>query len=763
MNEPSVLDYVKSKIYFWRGEQIDIPAADAYVELDMAAAPPPPDPPAPRPPAPRLPASHAPFPPGAGWTLVRAFVTLALAFLAQRALDPPHRSVTTGVFFYLLAAGWLVWSSLRGEWKLASPPPVKQQTDPLTVRLPGLWICIPLALIAFLMFGGNRFTSANLSVWILAFGAFLYAFWLPDHVGGVSIPRSGEIRKSRLHADHVGGVSIPRSGEIWKSRLHSPQQGQPWWKRLPSAWSRFREQGITFSPWTLLVLAVFAFSAFYRFYHLEQVPAEMFSDHAEKLLDVADVLNGQMSIYFPRNTGREAFQMYLTAAVALIFNTGLSFISLKLGTALCGLFTLPFIYLLGKEVANRRVGLLAMFFTGIAYWPNVISRVALRFTLYPFFAAPALYFLVRGLRRRNRNDFIIAGIALGLGLHGYSSYRFVPILIVAVVGLYLLHRQSRGARMQTVWWLTLLASTSLMIFLPLLRYWISEPEMFSYRLMTRITSAERPLPGPALEIFLKNLWNALVMPFWDNGETWVHSITHRPALGIVAAVFFFVGVVLLIVRYMRQRNWLDISLLVSFPLLLMPSIISLAFPAENPSLNRTAGALVVVFLIAAMGLDALLTTLQSRSLSPGGTWLAWGLAAILLVWSSAQNYDLVFRQYHEQFRRGAWNTSELGAVIRQFADTVGDEDSAWVMGFPHWVDTRLVGINAGFPLHDYALWFYQLDSTLETPAPKMFLFRPDDEETLTQLQSFYPEGIMKLYDAQVEGTDFYIYFIPPSK
>ena len=34
----------------------------------------------------------------------------------------------------------------------------------------------------------------------------------------------------------------------------------------------------------------------------------------EKLLDVNDVLHGQFSIFFPRNTGREAFQFYLIAA-----------------------------------------------------------------------------------------------------------------------------------------------------------------------------------------------------------------------------------------------------------------------------------------------------------------------------------------------------------------------------------------------------------------------------------------------------------------
>lgn len=62
----------------------------------------------------------------------------------------------------------------------------------------------------------------------------------------------------------------------------------------------------------LVFFAVLALALFYH-YRIDSVPGEMFSDQAEKLLDVQDVLNGQTSIFFPRNTGREPFQFYLTA------------------------------------------------------------------------------------------------------------------------------------------------------------------------------------------------------------------------------------------------------------------------------------------------------------------------------------------------------------------------------------------------------------------------------------------------------------------
>lgn len=645
-------------------------------------------------------------------------LTLVLLILAQMALEPPSRSVTSGTLLYGLAVAGILWCRSMGEWMLADHPAVKYRTETCSSRWGGLIICLGLCFLAFVSFGGALFTRGNLFIWILAFIAFLYTFWSLDARSLRQRIRSSETRRLTLLRSFLG------------------------------------------SRWTLWFLLVFGISAFYRFYLLDHVPAEMFSDHAEKLLDVRDLLAGETRIFFPRNTGREGFQMYLTAAVILLFDSGLSFASLKLGTVLCGLFTLPFIYLLGKEIANRQVGLWAMLFAGVAYWPNVISRVALRFTLYPAFTAPALYFLIRGLRRQNRNDFILAGVFLGIGLHGYTAYRFVPVVVVVAVILYSMHKESRGSRKSTMEGLLMTALASLIIFLPLLRYLTLDPTGYSYRMLTRIGQLERPYPGNPFLIFLENFWDAATMVVWSNGQIWVHSIPYRPALGVVAGALFVAGVVLLSARYFSERNWLDLFLLVSFPLLLMPSILSLTFPQENPSLNRTGGALVVVFLIVGLAFDGLLNSLKSCSLQPAGRWLAWGVASCLLAFSAFQNYNLVFNQYAEQYRSREWNTSELGTVIRGFVDSNGAEDRAWVVPFPHWVDTRLVGITAGYPRRDFALQREDLMKTLHKSGAKLFLFKPEDMETLRRLQELYPSGDLQQFESVSEGRDFCVYTVP---
>ncbi|HUF37841.1 MAG TPA: glycosyltransferase family 39 protein [Anaerolineales bacterium] len=646
----------------------------------------------------------------------RTLAGLAIAVIGQSGLEQAGRRPEVGIWFYLAAVVLIIWAYRSGELSPARAVMVSEKEEGYLLRSRLLWTALPALLVAFLAFGGNRFTAFNLVLWLGGLLLFVLALW--------------EFR-----------TGLPGA---WRRTVA--------WLRPPYA---FR-----ITPWHFVVAAGIVLVLFFRFYRLSEVPAEMFSDHAEKLQDVQAVLNGETQIFFPRNTGREFVQMYLTAFTAQVLGFDLTFMALKMGTALAGLVTLPYIYLLGSEIANKQVGLLAAVLAGISYWLNVITRVALRFSLYPLFVAPVLYHLVRGLRRRDRNDFIFAGIFLGLGLHGYSPFRFVPILVVLVVVLFVLHRMNREDSNRAGWHLAILALVSLIVFLPLLRFMTESPDnmlIVMYRSMTRISTVETDFPGNPALIFLDNLGKAMTMFAWDNGNTWVHSVPLRPALDVITAPLFYLGFFLLIYRYLTRRRWEDGVLLIAVPMLVLPSAMSLAFPAENPSLNRTGGAIVPVFLIAALALEAILRAIKDWLPGKRGRWAAWFAGIVLLAVTAQANYDLVFVRYDSQFRASAWNTSELGSVIRGFADSIGSEDRAWVIPWPHWVDTRLVGINAGVYIRDYAIPRELLAETVPAAGPMLFLLHIDDVETLTELYRLYPDGVESRYVSETPGKDFIVF------
>ncbi|MGH2628161.1 MAG: ArnT family glycosyltransferase, partial [Anaerolineales bacterium] len=595
---------------------------------------------------------------------------------------------------------------------------VRSEPAPWDLRRGLLVSAAALSFLTYLTSGGNQFRGITLLAWAGSLLAVVAAFW-------------------------DGEISLRAYGVRWR------------------AWLAEARNGWRVEPWPLVVLAGLAVCAYFRFAHLDQVPREMVSDHAEKLLDVVDVLRGGRPSFFPRNTGREAIQFYLAAGTAVVLGTGVSFLTLKIGSALAGWLTLPYLYGLGRELAGRGAGLAAMLLAGIGYWPNVIGRSGLRFPLYPLFAAPAIYYFVRGVRRRSRNDLLLCGLFTGLGMHGYTPIRVLPLALGVGLVLAWLHKREAADRRTMGAGMLAAAAVALAAAMPLVRVGVDSPENVFLRTLTRIGTIEQPLPGPAPLVFLSNLWNALRMFAWDNGDIWVISIPHRPALDWVTGALFHLGAAAAVVRYARRKSWPDLYLLLLVPLLMLPSILSLAFPAENPAPNRAAGAMIPVFVLAGIFLADLAGWARARFPGKVGTRIGLGAAGVLAALAALVNFQLVFGAYADQHRRAAWNTRDAGRIVRAFADSIGSLETAHVVAFPHWMDTRLVGIVAGDPTRDYAIWPDQLGSLLPEQRAQLFLVNPADSAAVERLRALFPGGQLQLWPSAEDGHDLLIYWVPP--
>ena len=725
MNEPSVLDYIKSKIAPWKYPPVVIPSESSDETVgekphpiqDVQPTSPPEEIDQPTP-LPQTETAKKEIPSSFQWPWI-TILALILAIFAQYSLEPgPNRDWMPGLVIFAIALGLGALAFVKGEWKLSSYRKVVFREEPQSIR-PYLFVAgILIALISFATFGGNRFTLFNITLLIISLILIIWSLWIPMR------KRKTDISKIRSF------ISQPQ----WNFRI---------------------------SKWTVLVSISFLIAAFFRFSKLSQVPPEMNSDHAEKILDVIRVLNGQTMIFFPTNGGREALQFYLVAGLHKFLNVSLDFVALKSVTTAVGFLALPFIYLLGKELVNKRVGLISMLLAGIAYWPNVVSRAGMRLPFYFLFTSMVMYFLLRGIRTGRRNYFILTGIALGISFYGYSADRILPLLVIIAVALFLLHKHSKQHGRQVIISTILLLIIASVIFLPLLRYMFEDPNSFLFRTLSRMGTMERPLPGPAWKIFLSNLGRATLMFSWDNGEIWPVSVPHRPALDIVTGALFWLGVILIIVRYIRERNWLDIFLLLSIPILMLPSTLSLAFPAENPNLYRTGGALIPVFLIIGISLEGVFQsfTYQGKRLE---TKFAWGLIVILIALSGVLSYRLVFKEYNHQYTLSAWNSSEMAEVVEDFTNTIGDIEDVWVMAYPYWVDTRLIGIIAGYPTKNFVIFPEDLNNLPEDSKAKLFLIKPEDEESISLLLEKYPNGWMQEYNSKVDTKNFLLFFVPPA-
>ncbi|HEY70511.1 MAG TPA: glycosyltransferase family 39 protein [Anaerolineae bacterium] len=652
------------------------------------------------------------------WAHLRLPMAFLLALIAQVRLELRSYPVGLSIAFYVIAAGLAGWAIWAGDLTVGRPRQHEGvKAGAIQVRLLYLAAAAVFGLLTWFTSQGNRFRLSTVLFWVAAIVYIVLALW-------------------------EGDISL-----------------KGMWRRI-KRWYEEHRKIVRISTWSFLVLAAFGLAAYFRFTQLSTVPLEMWSDHAEKLSDVTELLNGETRIFFPSNTGREAFQFYLAAATIKLLNTGISFLTLKIGTVLAGLLTLPYLYLFAKEFGGRKVALVALLLAGVAYWPNTISRFGLRFPLYSLFAAPAMYHLIRGLRLKQRNHFLICGLFTGFGLHGYSPARAIPVAIVVGVAIFLLHRTSRGQRREVLGWLVACGLVALVVFLPLLRVAVEMPDAFMYRTLTRISNLERELPEPALKTFVSNVLKGLAMFGWDNGEIWVITLTHRPELDWITAALFHLGVVVTLVRYIRKRNWQDVFILVSILVLMLPSTLSLAFPNENPAPNRSIGAIIPVFTLAAIPLAAIPEWAKQHWRDRRVHLLGYFAAASLFVFALSNNYYLTFKEFPDHARQGLWNTSEAGQVVHAFAETVGSYATTHVIPYPYWMDTTLVGIAAGQGVKNFAYWSDQLEALAAEARPQLFLLHPNDIESLQKLEMIFPEGSVKRWEAEIEGKDFLMYSVP---
>ncbi|MGB9880559.1 MAG: glycosyltransferase family 39 protein, partial [Anaerolineae bacterium] len=535
--------------------------------------------------------------------------------------------------------------------------------------------------------------------------------------------------------------------------------------RLPdaAAWKDALRSGVLVirTNWaTLALLGIFLLALFFRVYRIDAIPTDPESDHVEASKDVWDILQGQYRIFFPRNTGREPTQFYLTAALSRIFGYG--FVTLKLTMALVGVLNVIPMYFLGKELLDRRFGLLAAFFVAISYWHVIISRIGLRIVLAPLWTSATLYFLLRAFRTRQRNDFLLTGMCLGLGLYGYYAFRIVPLLIVVLCALKVAIDREPGFQLgRFAQHFILLVVTSALVFLPMLRYMYDDPKMYWYRALTRTTSLEVSTPRDNVKVFADNVKRAFLMFNWMGDDAWPESVPLRPALDYVSGGLFVLGAAYVLYLLFFKRKPLAVYLIVSMFILLLPSTLAIAFPIENPSNLRASAVIPVMILLVAFPLYLIGKRVVQLMRGSMGTLLVMVLVALVLWQATRLNFQTYFVDYREHYRRSAWNATDMARVIRSFGDIYGGIQNAYLICTPYWIDGWTISLVLGDIT--WANFIFQpsdMEPHLAEPRNRLYIYNPVNAEAERWLLEHYPNGQLMRFEAFSPDKNFMIYFAP---
>ncbi len=468
---------------------------------------------------------------------------------------------------------------------------------------------------------------------------------------------------------------------------------------------------------TVGALAVFILlAAFLRLYRLGEIPPALFFDEAGQGVDSLEVLAGRRSIFFERSITKEPLFVYLTVPFVALLERGPW--AVRLPAALVGIATVPGVFFLVRELLvdegkawATAVALLAAGLLAGSFWAVLVNRMAFRVNTVPLVMAIAFALIWRTYRLGGIPLAISAGAALGLCFYTYLSARFAYPLALLVFGFLALTQAGRirlrERRRELLW----MATTCLLVMLPLGLYFWTHPDDFLRRagMVVTGTTGEDPYLMQLARSFLFQFGM-----FGGPGDPQIrHNLPDRSILSPWLAILFWSGVALALWRFRRPGRMVAVLWLV---VMLLPAILSVSDPRH---MLRAFSVLPVVYFFPALALGDGWGWLTTRQFAVSKTTVT-RIMLVLAVGLIGVEALLTWRTYFGQWA----NLPELPRAYRQVDTTIAEE-------------INRSPAHVGYVVPMASLWWelggnYTLDYLIERPEQVLMLYpdRPDAGEKL---------------------------------
>ncbi len=502
-----------------------------------------------------------------------------------------------------------------------------------------------------------------------------------------------------------------------------------------------------------LLFAILAFGAIIRFINLDQQPFGLWFDEADFGLKAMQIMSGESS--FPVFFAEIRVPAYFVYLIALSFKIfGISISTLRFVSAFFGVATIVAAYFCGRELFNRKTGLLLAFLIAFSRWDLNWSRIGLDNITVPFFELLVIALLMRAFRRLRLMDFALAGIGLGLGLSFYASMRIFPV----VIALWFLAKWLRDRSFFHSTWPGLIVFSAAIVIsvIPIAQYALFNPQPFWSRINETSIFKNRTV-SEAWNSVTETTREHLLMFNYEGDHNGRHNLPGQPMLDPISASFMVVGFGIALTRYKEPKYLL---LLIWFLIMLAPGIFSLDY--ESPQSLRAIGSLPAAYLLAIIPVYEIfkLTDTEYIKMIKNGISIFVG---ILFVISAVYNLSLYFT--YQSKSSDSWTQfSTRETIIGKKMAQVGHDASYYLSTFYHNTPTvRFLApkINNTTKLETYDV--FPLDNNNNERS--IFFIDPEREPFFDLARKYFPNadfakikdpnGSTILYEMDIQSADYY--------
>lgn len=502
----------------------------------------------------------------------------------------------------------------------------------------------------------------------------------------------------------------------------------------------------TWWEWVLLaILTAIAFAL--RTWQLTTIPGNIDGDITVLGREASKLIGQPLWI----GVGYFQFPQFMTMLAAWSMSLfGQNLYGLFLGSALIGSATVAAVFWLGRELFDRRVGLLAAALLTISYTHNHLSRIVIPTTALLIITL-LFGFLWRGLRTRQGVWFALAGILLGLCPLTYYSARLAFVILILFMLWSLFWNRSQLTAQLSLWGTLLFGA--LLAFGPMLVFAGRNVSAFMGR------TSEVTLANPVVYEHLLAKYGVSTLPallvqqiertlftFHLFSDTSPQFAFPGPMLDWLTAALLTLGLGLALARLREARSFLLVSWFAVA--LLLGGIVT----NDPPNWIHLSIVLPVVVILAAQaGLHLL--SLLAQPLPYYSRLALLGLLLVTLGVVGANNWQAY----------AAWSASSIGprSSIARFVSQLPRDYQILMVREPFsWQDSEFQFLNHSTNGRD--ITFEEIRSGALPPAsgPVAFIVPSEQRDLLPVLQTAYPDGVLR---EQVEQgwSPFSAYLTPP--
>ena len=311
-----------------------------------------------------------------------------------------------------------------------------------------------------------------------------------------------------------------------------------------------------------------------------------------------------------------------------------------------GALTLLALYLFARDRFGWTVALLATALLAFSPWHILYSRVGERAVLAPLFAIATVGFFLKALDSGRMRDHLAWGLALGLGFWSYTSFRAIPIAMVAFAVLRRPLGWAPGHPGDPRVRRALYAALGLAAVLLAVQMLLSPIGVLGFLTRGAYATLVTPKANYLLNVvcslgmahFIPERYAAIrTEAFISDGMSTTYGLIGLAPETTVVAALSALGMAYAVWRALRRRDG-ACGLLVLCVLALV-----LTVGVAGPSLTRMLGNAPWLCLFAALFLSRMAAGLAAVR-PPFTAWAAGLLIVPLVAWSGAQGFSNYFQR-----------------------------------------------------------------------------------------------------------------------